>query len=223
MTAVSAAALLMTACGPEEDGAGSAASPSGSTAGPTASSTGTPAPATPSGGTGASAKPAGKPASVAPGSSSTTAAPTVKACQGKSLKSFLYQADVRPEGTGIGAVIAEFTNMSAAACSVQGHPTVAGAPNGSPDKGRPLTVTPTGTASKVLLAPGGKAWVKVTFVQVQGEGDGYCVSGADPVTYPTLVVALPSGGAHQLALDDGALAECDDKATVTAVTATKPS
>jgi hypothetical protein len=223
MVAVSSAALLMTACQPGEDKAGSAASPSGVPTGPTASSTGSPAPATPTGGTGASAKPAGKSTPVAPGSPSTTSVPTVKACEGKSLKSFLYQADVRPEGTGIGAVIAEFTNMSATSCSVQGHPTVAGAPNGSPEKNRPLAVTPTGTASKVLLPPGGKAWVKVTFVQVQGEGDGYCVSGSEPVTYPTLVVALPSGGAHQLALDDGALAECDDKATVTAVTATKPS
>ncbi|MEV8034257.1 DUF4232 domain-containing protein [Streptomyces sp. NPDC002742] len=135
----------------------------------------------------------------------------------------MYQADVRPKGTGTGAAIVEFTNMSGASCAVQGYPTVAGAANGTPEKNHPLAVTPTGSAPEVVLAPAAKAWVKVTFVQVQGEGDGYCVSGATPVTYPTLVVALPSGGAHQLALEDGVLAECDDTATVTAVTATKPS
>ncbi|WTX76865.1 DUF4232 domain-containing protein [Streptomyces sp. NBC_00647] len=220
MATVSAAALLMTACQPGDDDAGSAASPSGA---PTASSSGSPKPATSPGGTGSSTAPAVTSTPKAPGSASATSTPTTKTCAGESLKSFMYQADVRPEGTGIGAVIVEFTNMSGTSCVVQGHPTVAGAPNGSPEKGRPLAVTPTGPASKVVLAAGAKAWVKVTFVQVQGEGDGYCVSGAEPVTYPTLVVGLPAGGAHQLALDDGALAECDDKATVTAVTATKPS
>ncbi|MET9410292.1 DUF4232 domain-containing protein [Streptomyces sp. NPDC002935] len=223
MATVSAATLLMTACQPGDDGADSTASPSGAPASPTVSSTGSPKPATSPGGSGSSAKPAGDSTPKAPGSASATSTPTTKTCAAESLKAFLYQADVRPDGTGIGAVIAEFTNMSSTTCAVQGHPTVAGAPNGSPEKNHLLAVTPTGSAPKVLLAPGAKAWVKVTFVQVQGEGDGYCVSGSDPVTYPTLVVALPSGGAHQLALDDGALAECDDKATVTAVTATKPS
>ncbi|MCX5008089.1 DUF4232 domain-containing protein [Streptomyces sp. NBC_00638] len=220
MATVSAAALLMTACQPGDEDTGSAASPSGA---PAASSSGSPKPAVSPGGTGPSTEPAGTFTPTTPASVTATATPTTKTCAGESLKSFMYQADVRPEGTGIGAVIVEFTNMSGKPCAVQGHPTVAGAPNGSPEKGRPLAVTPKGPASKVVLAPGAKAWVKVTFVQVQGEGDGYCVSGTEPVTYPTLVVGLPAGGAHQLALDDGALAECDDKATVTSVTATKPS
>ncbi|MCT9007895.1 DUF4232 domain-containing protein [Streptomyces rhizosphaerihabitans] len=225
MATLSAATLLMTACQPGADAAGSTASPSDKTAGPTASSAGSPSPATSSGGTGTSAKPAGGSTPEAPVSASATSAAKTKTktCAGESLKAFMYQADVRPAGTGTGAAIVEFTNMSGASCVVQGYPTVAGAANGTPEKNHPLAVTPTGSASKVVLAPGAKAWVKVTFVQVQGEGDGYCVSGSTPVTYPTLVVALPSGGAHQLALEDGVLAECDDTATVTAVTATKPS
>jgi hypothetical protein len=34
---------------------------------------------------------------------------------------------------------------------------------------------------------------------------------------------LPSSGAHQVALDDGQFAECDDTVTVTAVSAAEPS
>ncbi|MFF3446171.1 DUF4232 domain-containing protein [Streptomyces sp. NPDC002667] len=135
----------------------------------------------------------------------------------------MYQAAVRPPGTGTGAAIVEFTNMSGAECALQGYPTVAGAANGSPEKNHPLTVTRSGPSSRVVLAPAAKAWVKLTFVQVQGEADGYCVSGATPVSYPTLVVGLPGSGATQLALEDGVLAECDNKVTVTAVTASKPS
>ncbi|MBO4259354.1 DUF4232 domain-containing protein, partial [Streptomyces griseorubiginosus] len=74
-------------------------------------------------------------------------------------------------------------------------------------------------APVIRLAPGGTARVKLTFVQVQGEADGYCKSGAQPVTYPTLVVGLPGAGAHQVALDDGVFAECDNTVTATAVSA----
>ncbi|MFF7879887.1 DUF4232 domain-containing protein [Streptomyces sp. NPDC007896] len=139
------------------------------------------------------------------------------------LKASMYQAAVRPDGTGTGAAIVEFTNVSGKACTVQGYPTVAGAGNGSPEKNRPLKVTTTGGASTVKVAPGGKAFTKLTFVQVQGEADGYCKSGATPASYPTLVVGVPSAGAHQIALTDGVIAECDDKVTVTALTAAKPS
>jgi hypothetical protein len=135
----------------------------------------------------------------------------------------MYQAAVRPDGTGTGAAIVEFTNVSGKACTVQGYPTVAGAGNGSPEKNRPLKVTTTGAASTVKVAPGGKAWTKLTFVQVQGEADGYCKSGATPASYPTLVVGVPGAGAHQVALTDGVIAECDDKVTVTALSAAKPS
>jgi hypothetical protein len=130
---------------------------------------------------------------------------------------------VRPDGTGTGAAVVEFTNVSARTCVLKGHPTVAGAGNGSPELNVPLTVKPTGPAASVKVAPGGKAWVKLTFVQVQGEADGYCVSGSAPVVYPTMVVRLPESGAHQVALDDGQFAECDDTVTVTAVSAVRPS
>ncbi|MFD9436061.1 DUF4232 domain-containing protein [Streptomyces sp. NPDC060002] len=144
-------------------------------------------------------------------------------CSAGSLKVAARQAADRPAGTGIGAAVVEFTNGSAKACVLKGHPTVAGAGNGSPGKNSPLSVTTTGSASPVKLAHGGKAWVKLTFVQVQGEADGFCESGAEPVVYPTLVVGLPGSGKHQVALDDGLFAECDNKVTVTAVSAVKPS
>jgi hypothetical protein len=37
------------------------------------------------------------------------------------------------------------------------------------------------------------------------------------------VVGVPGAGAHQIALTDGVIAECDDKVTVTALSAAKPS
>ncbi|KOX11179.1 DUF4232 domain-containing protein [Streptomyces sp. NRRL B-3648] len=145
------------------------------------------------------------------------------ACTAKALEASAYQAAVRPRGTGTGAAVVQFTNVSSAACVLRGHPTVAGAGNGSPQRSVPLKVTPKGTAATVRLAPHGKAWLKLTFVQVQGEADGYCVSGATPSVFPTLVVGLPGAGKHQVALDDGLFAECDNKVTATAVSAVKPA
>ncbi|MEU4172544.1 DUF4232 domain-containing protein [Streptomyces sp. NPDC026665] len=227
MAAMSAATLLMTACQPGPEAADSGTgSPSGTAKKPAASAPGSPTTAKPSGGTGASAKPAGDSSPKAPASVPATATPATKTktCAAESVKAFMYQADVRPSGTGTGAVVVEFTNMSGATCALQGYPTVAGAANGSPEKNKPLTVTRTGPSAQVVLAPAAKAWVKLTFVQVQGEADGYCVSGSTPVSYPTLVVGLPSSGAHQLAVEGGGVvAECDDKVTVTAVTAKKPA
>lgn len=227
MAAMSAATLLMTACQPGPEAADSGTgSPSGTAKKPAASAPGSPTTAKPSGGTGASAKPAGDSSPKAPASVPATATPATKTktCAAESMKAFMYQADVRPSGTGTGAAVVEFTNMSGATCALQGYPTVAGAANGSPEKNKPLTVTRTGPSAQVVLAPAAKAWVKLTFVQVQGEADGYCVSGSTPVSYPTLVVGLPSSGAHQLAVEGGGVvAECDDKVTVTAVTAKKPA
>ncbi|UFR06307.1 DUF4232 domain-containing protein [Streptomyces sp. Go40/10] len=145
------------------------------------------------------------------------------ACAAKALEASAYQSAVRPRGTGTGAAVVQFKNVSSAACVLRGHPTVAGAGNGSPQRSVPLKVTPKGTATTVRLAPGGKAWLKLTFVQVQGEGDGYCVSGATPSVFPTLVVGLPKAGKHQVALDDGWFAECDNKVTATAVSKVKPA
>ncbi|MFJ9628334.1 DUF4232 domain-containing protein [Streptomyces sp. NPDC101175] len=153
---------------------------------------------------------------------STPAAPTT-GCTADSLEASAAQAADRPQGTGTGAAVVRFTNTGAKACVLRGHPTVAGAANGSPELNVPLQVTPTGTASPVTLAPGGRAWVKLTFVQVQGEGDGYCASGSAPVVYPTMVIGLPGAGKHQVALDDGQFAECDGTVTATAVSAARPS
>ncbi|MFC8515676.1 DUF4232 domain-containing protein [Streptomyces sp. NPDC057257] len=216
------AALTVTAC---QSGNSPTAADSPSKA-PSSSATPSSTPSSPS--------PSGKPSSEAPSTAGTptaTASPisgggggggTSKTCAPEALTVAAHQATDRPDGTGTGAAIIEFTNKSAKPCTLQGHPTlVAGAGNGSPDHNAPLKVTPTGTATPVTLAPGGTARLKLTFVQVQGEADGYCKSGAKPSSYPTLVVGLPGAGAHQVALDDGVFAECDNTVTATAVTATK--
>lgn len=217
MVTASAATLLMTACQPGGTPAGAGSSPSGAPVKPAASTStsGSASPSAPS--TPAASATSGSPAHT------TTPSTGAKACGLPDLKASMYQAAVRPDGTGTGAAIVEFTNVSGKACTVQGYPTVAGAGNGSPEKNRPLKVTTTGGASTVKVAAGGKAWTKLTFVQVQGEADGYCKSGATPASYPTLVVGVPGAGAHQVALTDGVIAECDDKVTVTALSAAKPS
>ncbi|MFF0594304.1 DUF4232 domain-containing protein [Streptomyces antibioticus] len=159
--------------------------------------------------------------SETPGTDTST--PSAAKCAADALEVAARQAAERPQGTGTGAAVVTFTNVSGAPCVLEGHPSVAGAGNGSPEHNSPLTVTPSGSAAPVTVAAGGKAWVKLTFVQVQGEGDGYCASGADPLTYPTLVIGLPGSGAHQVALDDGVFAECDNTVTVTAASATEPA
>ncbi|MFE2283231.1 DUF4232 domain-containing protein [Streptomyces sp. NPDC059443] len=162
----------------------------------------------------------GKPSPSAPGAGGGGA----KACTIDQLKaSDAHQADVRPSGTGTGAAILSVTNTSKHPCTLLGFPTVAGAGNGSPDKNLPLATTHSGSAAMVSLAPGARAWTKLTFVNVQGEADGYCVSGATPASFPTLVIGVPGAGAHQIAMDDGVFAECDNKVTVTAFSPTKPS
>ncbi|MFH8387926.1 DUF4232 domain-containing protein [Kitasatospora sp. NPDC018058] len=206
--------VLATACGPGNDGPGTPSVAATASAAPSAASAAPTKGSTPSGG------PATGAASSSGAASAGAAAPT---CAAGDLKADAHQAKQRPDGTGVGAAIVAFTNTSARPCTLQGFPTVAGAANGSPDRNAPLAVAHTGSAAPVRLAPGGKAWVKLTFVQVQGEADGYCVSGATPVAYPTLVLGLPGAGAHQVALDDGLFAECDNKVTTTALLATSPS
>jgi hypothetical protein len=216
MAAISAA-LVVTACQNGSDDS-AATSPSKSQS-PSNAATSSPVAGTPA------AKPSDAGTPKAPATSASAGSgSTAKACAATALKATASQAANRPDGTGVGAAIVEFTNVSAQACVLRGHPSVAGAGNGSPERNKPLAVTPTGTAAPVTVAPGAKAWVKLTFVQVQGEGDGYCESGAKPVAYPTVVVGLPGSGAHQVAMSDGSLfAECDNKVTVTAVSGVKPS
>ncbi|WP_369394081.1 DUF4232 domain-containing protein [Streptomyces sp. CG1] len=222
-TAVIAAALSLTACNPGDDhGAAKTSTPAPASATQTAPATESPAPTAPS-----ASRSSGGGTSTAPGAPASpisgTSAGTKPTCSVSAVNATAHQAANRPDGTGTGAAIVEFTNVSGHTCVLRGHPTVAGAGNGSPEHNSPLKVTPTGIASAVRLAPGGKAWVKLTFHQVQGEADGYCVSGAKPVVYPTLVVGLPGSGAHQVALSDGEFAECDNIVTATAVSAAKPS
>ncbi|WP_266394816.1 DUF4232 domain-containing protein [Streptomyces canus] len=226
---VASAALAVAGCQPGGGGADTAdgdVTPSGAVSSAASSTPGTPKPG--SSASGPSTSSASRPASSAPAASalpSSAPAPGGSAaiCSAGSLKATAQQAAVRPAGTGTGAAVVEFTNVSGRTCVLKGHPTVAGAGNGSPEMNVPLTTKPTGAAAQVKVAPGGKAWVKLTFVQVQGEADGYCVSGSAPVVYPTMVVRLPGSGAHQVALDDGQFAECDDTVTVTAVSAIRPS
>ncbi|MFI5688673.1 DUF4232 domain-containing protein [Streptomyces sp. NPDC051636] len=222
LVAVVAASAALMVAGCESGGSGSAgaaSSPSSTTDAPSGSpGSATSAPAT----EGTSAVPAASVSSGA-GAGSGSAGGAVKTCAVDSLEAAAYQAADRPAGTGTGAAVVEFTNVSSQPCVLKGHPSVAGAGNGSPEHNAPLSVTRAGTASPVKVSPGGKAWVKLTFVQVQGEADGYCESGADPVVYPTLVVGLPGSGSHQVALKDGQFAECDNKVTVTAASAVKPS
>ncbi|MDF3299197.1 DUF4232 domain-containing protein [Streptomyces tropicalis] len=233
--AAAAAVLSVTACGPA-DATGTAAPTASGPSAPTTGSHGTPGPAaasspagTPAGGASATRTGTSRGASSGGARTAGTGTPggsgaaTVRACAAGDLRATARQAVHRPSGTGVGAAVVRFVNHSARPCRLQGYPSVAGAGNGSPQRGIPLKVTRTGAATPVRLAPGGSAWLKLTFVQVQGEGDGYCVSGAKPSAFPTLVIGLPGSGAHQVALDDGVFAECDNKVTATAVTSVKPS
>ncbi|MET9855919.1 DUF4232 domain-containing protein [Streptomyces sp. NPDC006450] len=226
-----AAATLMTGCTPTGDG-GEAAAPSApaSAARPTGSAPtgGDKGGTTSGGGSGGStggSSPSGSASPSGGTSSGGTGGVTKKPCTIDDIEvSEAHQADVRPSGTGTGAAVVSVTNTSAAPCKVYGYPTVAAAGHGSPEKSKPLPTTHTGPdAADVTLAPGTRAWTKLTFVQVQGEADGYCVSGATPATYPTVVIGVLGAGKHQIAMDDGVFAFCDDKVTVTAWSSVKPS
>ncbi|MFI5798376.1 DUF4232 domain-containing protein [Streptomyces sp. NPDC051677] len=222
---VSAAALMVTGCQPTESPSASASSSAASSTSASSAPAGSAPASSPSEASPSEASPsASSPSSAAsaPGADGSPAG-AVPTCSAGSLEVAARQAADRPAGTGTGAAVVRFTNVSAKPCVLKGHPSVAGAGNGSPEHNSPLTVTPTGSASPVTVAPGGRAWVKLTFVQVQGEADGYCASGAEPVVYPTIVVGLPGSGAYQVALEDGQFAECDNKVTVTAVSAVEPS
>ncbi|MFG2988100.1 DUF4232 domain-containing protein [Streptomyces sp. NPDC048257] len=220
-----AAAALMTGCTPTGVDGG-AVGPS------TPPADSRPAEPTPTGGAkggttsgGGSGGSTGGASSSGGSSSGGTGGVTKKPCTGDAIEvSEAHQADVRPPGTGTGAAVVSVANTSASSCTVHGYPTVAAAGNGSPEKNRPLATTHTGpAAADVLLAPGARAWTKLTFVQVQGEADGYCASGATPAAYPTLVIGVLGAGRHQIAMDDGVFAFCDDQVTVTAWSSVKPS
>ncbi|MEV0410736.1 DUF4232 domain-containing protein [Streptomyces sp. NPDC050448] len=216
---VAVAVTALTAGCTPGGGDGAAAKPSTPPAGPeSAKPTPTPTPAV------ATPKPTSTAGTSSTGGGTGGTGAGAKACTIDQIKaSAAHQADVRPSGTGTGAAIVSVTNTSTHACTLLGFPTVAGAGDGAPDKNLPLAATHSGSAATVSLPPGGRAWTKLTFVNVQGEADGYCVSGATPAGFPTLVLGVPGAGSHQIAMDDGAFAECDNKVTVTAFSPTKPS
>ncbi|MFJ3202678.1 DUF4232 domain-containing protein [Streptomyces sp. NPDC086989] len=212
LVVAAAAAALMTGCTPSGEAGPAADGPSQSVQ--------SPAPGAAAGGSSSGSTGQAKPAPASP----TVSGGQTKPCTIDDVKiAEARQAAVRPTGTGTGAAVIAVANVSKSTCTVQGFPTVAGAGNGSPGKNAPLATTHSGAAAAVPLAPGARAWTKITFVNVQGEADGYCESGATPASYPTLVVGVPGAGAHQTALDDGVFALCDNKATVTAYSAKKPS
>ncbi|THA56684.1 DUF4232 domain-containing protein [Streptomyces sp. A1136] len=209
----------MTGCTPT--GADAAiAKPSSTSSTPSAPAAPEPAKPAPTGGTSAG----GGTGHVTPSPSAPGPVGGAKACTIDQIKvSAAHQADVRPPGTGTGAAVVSVTNTAKSPCTLHGFPTVAGAGNGSPDHNVPLATTTSGSAATVSLVAGARAWTKLTFVNVQGEADGYCVSGATPASFPTLVLGVPGAGSHQISMDDGVFAECDNKVTVTAFSATKPS
>lgn len=219
LVAAAAATVLMTGCGPADDGA--AGTP------PATPAASVPTAPTPTGGSstsGGGASSTGGSGGTAPTPSASAPGGGTKPCTVGEVKvSDAQQAAVRPPGTGTGAAVLSVANGSKHACTLTGYPTVAGAGNGSPEKNLPLAATHSGTASTVTLAPGARAWTKLTFVNVQGEADGYCVSGATPASFPTLVIGVPGAGSHQIAMTDGVFAECDNKVTVSAFSAAKPS
>ncbi|NXY95369.1 DUF4232 domain-containing protein [Streptomyces sp. BR123] len=87
-------------------------------------------------------------------------------------------------------------------CTLRGHPTVALAGQGSPDRNTPLVVRRLGAAKLVLLPVGGTAETRISFTPVLGEAGGYCESGDEPTVAPSMVLGV-ADGLLQLAPEDG--------------------
>ncbi|THA82520.1 DUF4232 domain-containing protein [Streptomyces sp. A0592] len=102
------------------------------------------------------------------------------------------------------------------ACVLRGFPTVALAGQGAPDRNAPLRVVPRGEARPVLLARGGSASTVLAFTPVLGEADGYCASGAEPTTSPSLVVGVAGTGFQVAPSDGGQFALCGNSVRATA-------
>ncbi|MEW2490794.1 DUF4232 domain-containing protein [Streptomyces sp. NPDC048411] len=80
----------------------------------------------------------------------------MKTCAGPALRAAVYQAAERPPGAEIGAAVVEFTNVSGQPCVLLGHPSVAGAGNGSAQHNASLSVTRTGSASPGRTSAGSR-------------------------------------------------------------------
>ncbi|MFJ8567303.1 MULTISPECIES: DUF4232 domain-containing protein [unclassified Streptomyces] len=101
-------------------------------------------------------------------------------------------------------------------CRLQGFPTVALSGQGSPDRNAPLRVVPRGEARPVVLSQGASASTVLTFTPVLGEADGYCASGAEPTTAPSLVVGIAGMGFQVAPSDGGQFALCGNTVRATA-------
>ncbi|MEW2586095.1 DUF4232 domain-containing protein [Streptomyces virginiae] len=135
-------------------------------------------------------------ATAAPASAGAPAPAPAPACRGGQL--------VAGGAERVGAVAFRVTvvNEGPGPCVLRGHPTVALAGQGAPSRARSLTVTRQGAARPALLAVGGAAQTRISFVPVLGEADGYCASGAEPFAAPSMVIGA-AGARLQLAPDDG--------------------
>ncbi|MFD9406689.1 DUF4232 domain-containing protein [Streptomyces sp. NPDC059989] len=120
------------------------------------------------------------------------------------------------ERVGADGVRIVVINEGPGPCVLEGHPTLALAGQGSPDRNRPLSVVRQGAARPVRLGVGGAAETRVSFTPVLGEAGGYCASGAEPFVAPSTVVGI-AGGHLQLGPDDGgAFALCGTTVRATA-------
>ncbi|MCX4544612.1 DUF4232 domain-containing protein [Streptomyces sp. NBC_01565] len=141
--------------------------------------------------------------------SATAAAAPAAACKGSQLTA--GGAQYTPSGQ------VRFTVVNKGApCELRGFPTVAVAGQGSPDKNKPLGVSPQGQAPSVRLPSGGKAVTVLSFTPVLGEADGYCASGADPTVAPSLVVGVAGTRFQVGSSDGGEFALCGDSVRATA-------
>ncbi|MDX6764450.1 MULTISPECIES: DUF4232 domain-containing protein [Streptomyces] len=102
------------------------------------------------------------------------------------------------------------------ACQLRGFPTVALSGQGAPDRNTPLRVVPRGEARPVQLPQGGSASTVLTFTPVLGEADGFCASGAEPTTAPSLVVGVAGTGFQVAPSDGGQFALCGNSVRATA-------
>ncbi|MFE4924738.1 DUF4232 domain-containing protein [Streptomyces sp. NPDC056661] len=115
-------------------------------------------------------------------------------------------------------VMVGFSNSSRHSCVIEGFPTVAIAGQGDPSRNQPLKVTHAGITRPVRLAPGNRAYLRLTFNMAWNDAGEYCLSGATPATPPSLVIGA-AGGRLQVEMSERYLPnfdECDDVVRTTA-------
>src|SRR4051794_39055642 len=127
------AAVMVAGCQSGGGSADAAGSPSGATSASDAPTGSTPSASAPSASAPSASAPSGStdsPVSAVPAASASSGTGTgtgssggaVKTCAAGSVKAAAYQAADRPDGTGTGAAVVEFTNVSSHPCVLKGHP-----------------------------------------------------------------------------------------------------